>query len=222
MREDKHIAIKLRNKGKSYSQISQILNVPKSTLSEWFSGEEWSLVIKQKLQEKAKVLSKEKIKSLNVTRQIKLEELYLRAEQEAKEEFFLHKNNPLFIAGVMLYWGEGDKKFVNGQVKVSNTDSFIIKIFRNFLIKFGEYHLERIKGWILLYPDLNPTTCIHYWSTETGILKSNFIKPTIIQGRHKTNRLSYGTCTIYVSNKYLKRKVLTWIDLFKNELVKLK
>lgn len=222
MRKDKKSAIKLRNKGKSYSQISEVLGIPKSTLSEWFSQEEWSLKIKLKLKEKNNILSKERIKSLNVSRQIKLEELYLRADQEAEKEFKKHKDNSLFISGVMLYWGEGDKKFENGQVKVSNTNAYIIRIFRNFLIKFGNYPLEKIKGWILIYPDLNPTSCVSYWATKTGILRSNFVKPTTIQGRHKTNRLSYGTCTIYVANKYLKRKVLRWIDLFKKELVVLK
>lgn len=46
---------------------------------------------------------------------------------------------------------------------------------------------------------------------------SNFIKPTIINGRHKTRRLAYGVCTVSITNKYLKRKLLTWIDLYKKE-----
>ena len=221
MRKDKKTATILRNKGKSYSQISEILGIPKSTLSEWFSKEEWSLEIQLKLGEKNKILSKERIKGLNVTRQIKLEELYLRADEEAGEEFEKYKHNTLFISGIMLYWGEGDKKFKNGRVRIANTDPYLLKVFRNFLIKFGNYPLEKIQGWILLYPDLNSTSCLNYWATETGILKSNFIKSTLINGRHKVNRLSYGTCTIYVTNKYLKKKILKWIDLFRYELVKL-
>lgn len=219
MRNDKKSAIKLRNNGKSYAQINEALGIPRSTLSEWFSREEWSLKIKNQLQEKAKQASKEKIKKLNVARQIKLEEFYLRAEKEAKEEFLRNKADIIFVSGIMLYWGEGDKKFENGRVKVANTDPSVIKIFRNFLIKFGHYPLERIKGWILLYPDLKPEHCLTYWSKEAGILKSNFIKSTIIKGRHKVHRLPYGTCTIHVTNKYLKKKILTWIYLYKEELL---
>jgi hypothetical protein len=221
MRDDKYLAIKLRKSGKSYSHICKALGIPKSTLSEWFSNEEWSLAIYQNLESKNRITARGKIKSLNAHRQIKLERQYVEVEQEAQKEFARYKRNPLFIAGTMLYWGEGYKKFENGQVRVANTDPHIIKVFRNFLTTFGGYSIERIKGWILIYPDLKTQPCISYWSRETGILRSNFVKPTVIQGRHKTNRLSYGTCTIYVSDKCLKKKILKWIELYKKELVEL-
>lgn len=221
MREDKKSAIKLRSSGKSYKEIGEILGIPKSTLSKWFSNEEWSLDVMKKLQSRAIESSKKRIKSLNVARHIRLEELYIAADTEAEKEFSIHKKDPLFIAGIMIYLGEGDKKFENGQIRVSNTDPQLIKIFRNFLIKFSSYSLEDIKGWILIYPDLNPIHCISYWSKEAGILRSNFIKPTVIQGRHKTNRLLYGTCTIYFANKYFKKKILKWIELFKKELIRI-
>jgi hypothetical protein len=151
MRIDKKSAIKLRSLGKSYSHISQVLGIPKSTLSGWFSNEEWSLKITKQLQEKAKIVSREKIKNLNVSRQIKLEELYIKADNEAEKEFLINKDNTLFIAGVMLYWGEGDKKFENGRVKVSNTDPSIIKIFRNFLILF-ELLINLAREFLLILP----------------------------------------------------------------------
>ena len=221
MRNDKKTAIKLRRQGKSYNQISSLLNVPKSTLSKWFSDEEWSYEIKQRLQEKAKIASKANIKKLNGVRQIKLEELYLKADKEAKREFLQHRNNTLFISGVMLYWGEGDKKFKNGIVRISNTDPLLIRIFRNFLLKFGHIPMEKIKGWILLYPDLNKDSCLSYWSREVGILKSNFIKSTLITGKHKTNRSPNGTCSLYIGNKYFKKKMLKWIDLYKENITRL-
>jgi hypothetical protein len=221
MRADKATAVKLRKKGKSYREICQILNISKGTLSKWFSQEEWSWEITQKLQKKSRLVSRGNIKHLNVARQMKLEELYVTAVTEADREFVLFQHEPLFLAGVMLYWGEGNKNFETGIVKVSNTDPGIIKTFRNFLMKFCGYSLAEIKIWLLLYPDLRPETCINYWSKEAGILKSNFVKPTVIKGRHLTRRLSYGTCTIYVNHKYLKKKVLRWIDLYRENLVKL-
>ena len=45
-------AIELRKKGKSYSEIKYLLNIPKSTLSDWFSKEEWSELIKDKINNK--------------------------------------------------------------------------------------------------------------------------------------------------------------------------
>jgi len=36
MRKEKNAAIQLRKEGKSYSEVSKILCIPKSTLSYWF------------------------------------------------------------------------------------------------------------------------------------------------------------------------------------------
>lgn len=218
MRQDKIFAERLRNNGKSYDYISAVLDIPKSTLSSWFSSEEWSADVSLKLQEKAKVTLRTKIKSLNATRKIKLEEHYKKAEKEAEKEFVRYKDDPLFIASLMLYLGEGDKKFENGRVKIASTDPSVLKIFRNFLIKFCDYPLEKIKGLVIVYADLKIANCLAYWSDKAGILKSNFMKPTVIAGGHKARRLEYGTCAIHVSDKYLKKKLLTWIDLYKKQL----
>ena len=48
MREDKGIAISLRKQGKSYNEISKILNAPKSTLSGWLRDVKMPPKIKEK------------------------------------------------------------------------------------------------------------------------------------------------------------------------------
>ena len=42
MRNDKHLAVKLRREGASYSKIVKELNIPKSTMVYWFRDEDWS------------------------------------------------------------------------------------------------------------------------------------------------------------------------------------
>ena len=44
MRGDKKQAFSLRNLGKSYSAIVLELGVPKSTLSDWFKNDKWSIL----------------------------------------------------------------------------------------------------------------------------------------------------------------------------------
>ena len=49
MRNDKHLALKLRKLGKSYNKISNELDIPKSTLCSWFSKIDWSQSVKEEL-----------------------------------------------------------------------------------------------------------------------------------------------------------------------------
>ncbi|MFH1611720.1 MAG: hypothetical protein ABH887_00395 [bacterium] len=125
--------------------------------------------------------------------------------------------NPLFVAGLILYWGEGDSKLVNGMVRLSNTDTRMIEIFVKFLKIICNVPKEKIKAYIILYPDLSESYCKKYWCYVTGIFQSNFYKTQFIKGRHPTNRLRYGICEIHVSSRGLKEKIMVWTDLFYNK-----
>lgn len=214
MRNDKHIAIKLRKEGRSYKKISKALDIPKSTLSEWFSGESWSTEIKNELARKANYISSKRLNKYNREKKVLRETQRGKARQEAKEEFVELSKNPLFIAGIMLYWGEGDSKLENGLVRLSNTNPNIMRIFTLFLLIICAIPIEKIKSWILLYYDLNEKKCLEFWSNATGLKLSQFTKPTYIQGRHPTKRLSYGVCQVTSSNRLIKEKITEWIDLF--------
>ena len=63
-RNDKHLAVRLRRLGKGYNFISKELGVPKSTLSDWFSGMTWSKVVKTKLTERANLMARKRMKIL--------------------------------------------------------------------------------------------------------------------------------------------------------------
>lgn len=218
MKKDKRIeAINLRKQGKSYSEIAVLLNVSKSTVSYWLKDIVWSKNIKKQLTERAQKISKKRLDHLNELKKIKWKNIYENAEKEAKSEFKKLKNNSLFSAGLSLYWGEGDKNFTNGQVRVSNVDCRLLYVFNIFLKEICNVDIKKIKAYILLYPDLNGEECLKYWSKHIKISKENFFKPVLIKGKHKTRKLTHGVCSISVCDKYLKKKILVWIYLFANE-----
>lgn len=214
MRNDKPMATKLRKAGKSYKTIGRELNIPKSTLSEWFSGENWSKEIKKDLAQKANYISRKKLSRYNQKRRIEKIKLINKARISAKQEYSSLSKDSLFIAGLMLYWGEGDSKLENNLVRLSNTNPNLIRVFTLFLTIICNIPTNKIKGWILLYPDLNETKCLDFWSNASGLELSQFTKPTFIKGRHPTRRLSYGVCQITHTNRLLKEKIAMWIDLF--------
>ena len=216
MRIDKESAFKLRRSGKSYREIRTQLNVPLGTLSTWFSNEKWSKDIADTLSARRIEESKIEIIKLNRTRGIKLAESYKQGRISAKKEFRILKEEPVFIAGLVAYWGEGDKTS-KYHVRLSNTDPGVISLFKGFLEQICNVPEDRITCWLLLYPDLNNEICKIYWSKETNIPLQNFRKSMYIKGRHPTKRLSYGVCNIVVSSRYLKEKILVWLSLINQE-----
>lgn len=218
MRDDRKKAIKLRRLGKSYSEIRHRLGIPMPTLSDWFSRYPWSKTIKQTLNNQNQQRSKVRIIRLNKVRGVHLARLYEEARREAKSEFEILKYDPLFIAGVVVYWGEGDKVSKNG-FRITNSDSRMILVFKKFLQTICGAESSRIRVSLLLYPDINDSICRSYWEKEIGLSNSNFTKSTVIQRRHQNRRLKYGVCTLNFSSRYLKEKMLIWIKLLSGALV---
>lgn len=218
MRKDKENAIKMRKSGKSYRQIHQELKIPVSTLSDWFSKLDWSKEMAQKLAKEAQKEHTARLVELDKIRGRNLDRVYEEARREAAEELKILKYNPLFIAGLMLYWGEGDKTS-DHQVRFTNTDPDMVRLYVFFLTHGLRIPKRKIGVHLLLYPDLDDWLCRVYWMQATGLSKEHFMKSTVIQGKHKTRRLSFGICMVHVSSSYVKTKVREWLKLFHKELM---
>lgn len=218
MRKDKEIAFNLRRSGKSYQEIRRALKIPLATLSDWFSVVDWSKQVKEKLAAKAQKQHTVRLIELNKIRGLHLKNIYAEARQEARKDLEELKYNPLFIAGLMLYWGEGDK-LTKYSTKLSNTDPGLVRLYVFFLRKACRIPDDKIKGHILIYPDLNEEECRRYWARESTIPHNQFFKSTTIQGKHKTRRIKYGVCMVDISSTYFKVKMLEWLKLLPMELM---
>ena len=218
MRKDKESAIKLRRSGRSYKQIRAELGIPIATLSDWFRNEPWSYDIKRRLASGASLANPEKLKLMVKATKEKWQKIHNSWQQEAVKEFPKLRNNYLFIAGLMLYWGEGDKKLENCQVALSNSDPHLIRLFYLFLTKVLNTPAEKISLGLLLYPDLVDQVQKNLWSKATNISLGRFKKSVVIQGRHPTKRNSYGVCIIRVNSRQLKEKIIKWLELSRQHL----
>lgn len=217
MRKDKEKAVELRRQNKSYREINRILGVPKSTLAEWFKNDKRSTRIKALLNEKNLKESSKRIRNVIKANKAKWSLYYKEAQQEARGEFHTLRTNPLFTAGLMLYWGEGDNKG-RSAIRITNTDHRMISLYVRFLEKILKIDKSKLRVGLILYPDLEVKRCMDFWSRATGIPLSQFHKPQFIKGHHPTTRLLNGICMVNFSNSYLKEKVLTWIDLLSQTL----
>ena len=218
MLKTKEKAFKLRREGRSYKQIQRELGIPTSTLASWFKNEPWSQAIKSRLSAE---VSFSNPRSLELLVQANRERWRLKHEEyraSAVKEFHKLKNDQLFLAGIMLYWGEGEKQPKSSQVRLSNSEPEMLKVYYLFLTKVLKIHPDKIFAWLLLYPDLVDSVQKNFWSKATGLSVEQFRKSIYIKGRHPTKRLSYGVCTIVVSSRALKERILKWLELYQNHL----
>lgn len=217
MRKDYTKAEQLRRAGKSYKEIRKKLGIPIATLSDWFKNAPWSIEVKNKLAGEESLSNPNKLQLMVAATKKKFARLHEEYRAEAINEFVDIKNNPLFLAGVMLYWGEGDKNVRNGTIALSNSEPGMIRTFYVFLVNALKIPKERIAFHLILYPDLIDPVQKNFWSQATGIPLSQFRKSVFIKGRHPTRRLSYGVGLIRVGSRQHKEKIIKWIELYKNE-----
>lgn len=217
MRQDKQQAIQLRKQGKSYQQISDTIGVPKSTLSNWFSNISWSEETKKYLSELARANASKRMTMISHKRRDELKKDYQKQRVIAKEQFKKFIKERLFIAGLMIYWGEGDNKLENGMMRVSNSNPLMIKLFYKFLKRYLPEVDSKIKMYLVLYPDLNDELCKLHWSKKVGVPLDRFIKSSFIKGKTPTKRLARGIGTLTVNSRLYKERIITWIELVKKE-----
>ncbi|KKT72320.1 MAG: hypothetical protein UX02_C0009G0007 [Candidatus Moranbacteria bacterium GW2011_GWC1_45_18] len=205
-------ARKLRLEGKSYSCISKVLSIPKSTLSDWFSASKWSSDIKDEL---INVRHKNNnLVAANEERLRRVKQRHLLYLDEARKEFEVLKKDPLFLVGISLYWGEGEKTN-SGRVSVVNTDPNMVKIMARFYRECLNISEDQLRVGLFIYKDLNEEYILDFWSKTLGISRKQFIKTQILESRTPISRRrsKYGICSLYCSNTELSIKIREWIRL---------
>ncbi len=217
MRTDKNLAIQLRQQGKSYNQIKQLLRISKSTLSEWFRDSVESQQTTLLLSSSTNPRVAERIRKFAKANSEKWTRKREEARQEAALQFPKLIKNPLFISGITMYWAEGDNQLKN-PVKFANTDPRMVTLFTKFATQAIEIPFAKLRVGLIIYPDIDPATCKEYWSKTLGIPQTQFHKTQIIQGKHPTRRLPNGVCMITLGSRLLKEKMLVWIDLLSKTL----
>src|SRR3989344_1848295 len=177
MRIDKEKAFELRRQGKSYNEIFNQLEIPKSTMHYWFRDLGWSQNTKNKL-------SRSDRRRFNIAAAQKQRWELWRQEyrDEAQKQFPKLKNNLLFLAGIMLYWGEGDHGKRGGQVRLVNTDPRMIGIFSRFLQEICEVPTLKIRPALFLYKDIDETKAKSFWSQAAGLPVIQFYKTQVLIG----------------------------------------
>ena len=132
------------------------------------------------------------------------------AEMKARESFQTYWPDPLFVAGLSLYRGGGDK-VGRYQVRFTNTDPELIYLFLKFLNAYTPEYKERIWISLIQYAGTNRETNEQFWQAKTMIPTEQFQKTVTIKSKSIERKSPHGICVVGVSSVSLKIKMMTWI-----------
>jgi len=210
---------KLRMSGKSYLYIKKITGVPESTLSDWFSETKWSEDIKKRLTLINNQRSSNFLTHLNRLKRLDTLKKYDFYRQEAAREYNVLKTNPLFLIGISIYWGEGEKT-ENGRLGLINSDDEMIEVATRFFREVLEIPEEKLRAAIFLYLDNNKEKCLKYWANKTGLSEKQFNKTQLLPSRRKMTqrRIRNGICKVYFTDVKMNIKIKEWIRLLALEM----
>ena len=215
MRLDKSQAIKLRNGGMSYNEISRTLRIAKGTLATWFKKDGTSILVKEENISKAKKIWAQNITDFNKKRSKEIREGWQLAQSNSRKDIGIISQRELFLIGVALYWAEGLKR-TNWNLIFCNSDPTMIKIMMRFFLEICGVAKEKIKVQIQIYENISSTEAISYWSHITGLPKTQFYKPLILVNRQsklkRGNTLPFGTIRLRINDVNLVNRIKGWIQ----------
>jgi len=207
--KEKIEAIRLRRLGKSYSEIRKKVKVSKGTLSLWLRDIKLTPEQEKKLYVELRQKNAYRLAKFNQRKRIERTNEIIK---KAKKEISLYLRNPLFLAGLMLYWAEGDKSEEKEIVKFSNSDSAMVKLIMKWFRKICKVPEDKFRICLHIHELHCRKDIKRYWSQITAIPFSQFyktqIKPTSLKLRK--NKLYNGTCAITVQSRDLFRRIKGW------------
>jgi len=146
-------------------------------------------------------------------RELKDREIY----NKYQKRFNKLSKKTLFVAGLMLYLGEGDKRRYE-RIVLANTDPKIIKFFIKWITDFLGVTKENIKVQLHLHKNMDIEKETMFWKNELGLPETHFYKPAIREpkkGSYTYKESSrHGTCGIYILGVEKKREVMMAIQAF--------
>jgi hypothetical protein len=200
----------LRRAGWTYGEIMDLLPVGKGTLAGWCK--DIRLTDEQIQAIKARRPSGVRT-GIPVNTQHKRRAEIERIRDDARLEAANLIKDPMWLAGVVLYWAEGCKG--KNSLELANTDPKALRFFiswvRTYLDRDAEFVLQ-----IHLHEGNHEPSARVFWEHATGLHEASFHR-TFIKPRgtgHRKNHLPHGVCNVRVRRcADMWNRVMGWRDM---------
>lgn len=215
--QEKKRAIKLRQKGLSYSEILKLVPVSQATLSLWLRNIRLDEEAKKRL---LRIQHEGIMRGANRKKDVRIL-LEKSIKESAAKDVGKLSHQALLLMGAALYWAEGSKQKIHnvstGMI-FSNSDERMLKFFYRWLTKICEIDISDI--YFELYIHRNAAGDINshrqYWAVILGVKFDDLYrvryKSGNIESFRKNKLVNYhGLIRIRVRNSTnLNRKIMGW------------
>ena len=133
-----------------------------------------------------------------------------RAEAVSLWEEWRH--DPLFVLGVGLYWGEGDKSS-NKRLALSNSDANLLRVWLRWCGRFMPG--VRLNFSLSIHDNCDVEAARAFWKRELGIEVTWVSVAVSRASKRKRNTLPHGTLAISLGRGSLEGyvKMMVWLEL---------
>lgn len=216
--EQRELAIELRLTHKlGYKAIAERVKVSKSTLSRWLENlpltDERILELRREAWSRGETSRERFRQTMRAKRDERDRQTYLRQ----KKKLARISEQSMFIAGLMLYAAEGDKKS-KADIAFTNTDPILILFFARWIVRFLGFPKEKLRIQLHLYENMDVKAEELFWMRELGMSKGQLWKSQVRTLRPKSfsyrDTARHGTCKLYVGSVPKKAEVMLSIRAF--------
>ena len=216
--EQRELAIELRLTHKlGYRAIAERVKVSKSTLSRWLENlplpDERILELRREAWRRGETSRERFRQTMRAKRDERDRQTYLRQ----KKKLARISEQSMFIAGLMLYAAEGDKKS-KADIAFTNTDPILILFFARWIVRFLGFPKEKLRIQLHLYENMDVKAEELFWMRELGMSKGQLWKSQVRTLRPKSfsyrDTARHGTCKLYVGSVPKKAEVMLSIRAF--------
>ena len=185
--ERSELGKELRRLGLTQGEIRELIPVPKATLSYWC--QEIDLTQNQIEAIRARTGPDARM-GIPVDTQWRRREEIGRIREEARRFAEAHFYDPFFVAGVVLYWGEGSK--TRNDFSLSNSDPAALRVFIAWVQRYLAPNAEFVLSMHLHEGNDEPSARA-YWRQATGLKNGEFTKTSSSRRERATVRTSSST-----------------------------
>jgi len=211
-------ALRLRERGFTLAEIAKVCDVSKSTISKWLSGNAVSAAVTKQNKRRAGQENAKRLRLVNKTLHKQRVTGYDEIAKSALTEFKHYKTDPLFVAGLMLYLGQGDMSD-QAAIRLSGTTVANHALFVRFAKEYLGVEPGKVRVQLTLYPAHAESVCMKHWSKALKLPYTQFHRTQVIASKQQ-QPLHFGVGNTIIGSTGLKRKLTTWINLMQKELVK--
>jgi len=201
----------------SFGEISRRLGVSKGTLSRWLENlplsEERLLELRRAGWTKGEVKRERFRNAMRIRREKTEHEIY----EKQRRRFVRISDQALFVAGLMLYAAEGEKKS-KSDISFTNTDYILVSFFADWITQFLELPKGKMRLQLHLYENMDVLGEEKFWLTQLGFKREQLwisqVRPLRPGSFTYRDTARHGTCKLYVGSVPAKAKLMLSIRAF--------